>query len=99
MLRNDQLDAWDRDNFFHPSTHLANFARGEMPNRIITGGSGSHITDRDGTRYGPPPLLLLDSHGVSIRLDEWKEATASDSDAGQPSRRQPDSPRCCVRIG
>ena len=50
MLGNDQLDAWDRDNFFHPSTHLANFARGEMPNRIITGGSGSHITDRDGTR-------------------------------------------------
>ena len=50
MLRNDQLDAWDRDNFFHPSTHLANFARGEAPNRVITGGSGSHITDRDGTR-------------------------------------------------
>ena len=50
MLRNDQLDAWDRDNFFHPSTHLANFARGEAPNRIIAGGLGSHITDRDGTR-------------------------------------------------
>ena len=50
MLRNDQLDQWDRENFFHPSTHLAQFARGEAPNRVITGGSGSHIVDRDGTR-------------------------------------------------
>ncbi|MCC1493862.1 aspartate aminotransferase family protein [Cognatishimia sp. F0-27] len=50
MLKNDQLDAWDRENFFHPSTHLAEFARGDMPNRVITGGSGSHIQDRDGNR-------------------------------------------------
>ena len=33
MLRNDQLDQWDRDHFFHPSTHLGQFARGEAPNR------------------------------------------------------------------
>ena len=50
MLRNDQLDAWDRENFFHPSTHLAQFARGDLPNRIVTGGSGCHIEDRDGNR-------------------------------------------------
>lgn len=50
MLRNDQLDQWDRDTFFHPSTHLAQFARGETPNRIVTGGSGCHIEDRDGNR-------------------------------------------------
>lgn len=50
MLRNDQLDAWDRENFFHPSTHLADFARGKLPNRIITGGKGCHIEDRDGKR-------------------------------------------------
>jgi L-2,4-diaminobutyrate transaminase len=50
MLRNDQLDQWDRDNFFHPSTHLAQHARGESPNRIIRTGAGAHITDRDGTR-------------------------------------------------
>jgi L-2,4-diaminobutyrate transaminase len=50
MLRNDQLDQWDRENFFHPSTHLAQFARGEAPNRIITGGSGSHIEDREGNK-------------------------------------------------
>ncbi|MCP4183129.1 MAG: aspartate aminotransferase family protein [Hyphomicrobiales bacterium] len=50
MLRNDTLDEWDRENFFHPSTHLAEFARGELPNRIITGGSGVFIEDRDGNR-------------------------------------------------
>ncbi|WP_323785673.1 aspartate aminotransferase family protein [Thalassovita sp.] len=50
MLKNDQLEAWDRDNFFHPSTHLAEFARGNLPQRIITGGSGCHIEDRDGNR-------------------------------------------------
>ncbi len=50
MLRNDQLDKWDRENFFHPSTHLAQHARGESPNRIVTGGSGVFIEDRDGNR-------------------------------------------------
>lgn len=50
MLRNDQLEQWDRENFFHPSTHLAEFARGNLPNRIVTGGSGCHIEDRDSNR-------------------------------------------------
>ena len=50
MLRNDQLDQWDRDNFFHPSTHLAQHARGESPSRIIQTASGCHIEDRDGNR-------------------------------------------------
>ncbi|MDF0600310.1 aspartate aminotransferase family protein [Psychromarinibacter sp. C21-152] len=50
MLKNDMLDQWDRDYFFHPSTHLAQFARGEAPNRIVTGGKGCHIEDRDGNR-------------------------------------------------
>ncbi|MBU2487349.1 MAG: aminotransferase class III-fold pyridoxal phosphate-dependent enzyme, partial [Alphaproteobacteria bacterium] len=50
MLRNDQLDQWDHDHFFHPSTHLAQFARGELKNRIVTGGEGVHITDREGNR-------------------------------------------------
>jgi L-2,4-diaminobutyrate transaminase len=51
MLRNDQLDHWDRENFFHPSTHLAEFARGNIPQRIITGGKGCHIEDRNGNRF------------------------------------------------
>ncbi len=50
MLKNDRLDQWDRENFFHPSTNLAQHARGESPNRIVTGGSGVFIEDRDGNR-------------------------------------------------
>lgn len=50
MLTNDQLAQWDRDNFFHPSTHLAEFARGNAPQRIITTAKDCHITDRDGMR-------------------------------------------------
>ena len=50
MLKNDMLEQWDRENFFHPSTHLGQFARGEAPHRVIKKGSGSHIEDRDGTR-------------------------------------------------
>ncbi|WP_299350867.1 aspartate aminotransferase family protein [uncultured Shimia sp.] len=50
MLRNDQLDSWDRDSFFHPSTHLAQHARGESPTRVIKTASGVYIEDRDGTK-------------------------------------------------
>ncbi|MEP3440957.1 MAG: aspartate aminotransferase family protein [Sulfitobacter sp.] len=50
MLHNDKLEEWDRDNFFHASTHLAEFARGNIPQRIIKGGTGCHIEDRDGNR-------------------------------------------------
>jgi len=50
-LINDNLSQWDQDNFFHPSTHLSQHARGETPNRIISGGEGSYIRDRDGNEY------------------------------------------------
>ena len=50
MLTNDTLAEWDRENFFHPSTHLAQHARGETPTRVITGGEGVYITDRDGRK-------------------------------------------------
>jgi len=50
LLKNDTLDQWDRENFFHPSTHLAQHARGEAANRIVTGGKGVYIEDRDGNR-------------------------------------------------
>jgi len=50
MLKNDQLDKWDRENFFHPSTHLAQHARGESPSRVIRTASGVFIEDRDGNR-------------------------------------------------
>ena len=50
MLKNDMLEQWDRESFFHPSTHLAEFARGNVAQRIITGGTNCHIEDRDGNR-------------------------------------------------
>ncbi|KGJ04504.1 L-2,4-diaminobutyrate transaminase [Paracoccus halophilus] len=50
MLTNDELAKWDRENFMHPSTHLGQFARGEAAQRIVTGGEGVFITDRDGNR-------------------------------------------------
>ncbi|WP_028034437.1 aspartate aminotransferase family protein [Chelativorans sp. J32] len=50
MLTNDQLSQWDRNAFFHPSTHLAQHARGETPSRIVTGGKGVYIEDRDGNK-------------------------------------------------
>lgn len=46
----NELDAWDRDHFFHPSTHMGQHARGETPNRIIAGGEGVYIVDRGGKR-------------------------------------------------
>ncbi|MBW6419101.1 aspartate aminotransferase family protein [Celeribacter sp. PS-C1] len=49
MLTNDQLSKWDRENFFHPSTHLAQHARGETPSRVIKTAHGVHLVDRDGT--------------------------------------------------
>lgn len=54
MLKNDRLDQWDRENFFHPSTHLAQHARGESPSRIITGADGVYITDG---KANPPSML------------------------------------------
>ena len=48
-LTND-LNAWDRDHFFHPSTHMGMHARGETPRRVIAGGEGVYITDSDGKR-------------------------------------------------
>ncbi|MFN0262922.1 aspartate aminotransferase family protein [Tepidamorphus sp. 3E244] len=50
MLHNDSLETWDRENFFHPSTHLAQHARGETPTRVVRGGEGVFIEDRDGRR-------------------------------------------------
>lgn len=48
---NDELAAWDRDCLLHPTTHTANHARGDVPGRIITGGKGVFVEDRDGNRF------------------------------------------------
>src|SRR5919106_1730000 len=44
----EDLEALDRAYFFHPSTHLKNHAHGAAPCRIMRGGEGVHVTDRDG---------------------------------------------------
>jgi len=46
----NDLETLDRAHVFHPSTHLAQFARGEAPSRIVTGGEGIIIVDRDGRK-------------------------------------------------
>lgn len=48
---NDEFAAWDRDCLLHPATHTAQHARGDAPGRIIAGGDGVFITDRDGNRF------------------------------------------------
>jgi L-2,4-diaminobutyrate transaminase len=48
--RSNTLTAWDRDHFFHPSTHMGMHARGETPTRVIAGGEGVYITDTNGKR-------------------------------------------------
>jgi L-2,4-diaminobutyrate transaminase len=50
MLTNDTLAQWDRDSLMHPSTHLAQFARGEAAQRIIAGAEGATVIDREGNR-------------------------------------------------
>ncbi|MEM6848655.1 MAG: aminotransferase class III-fold pyridoxal phosphate-dependent enzyme [Pseudomonadota bacterium] len=50
-LTNDRLAAWDREAMFHPSTPLGSFARGDTPSRIMSGGKGSEVWDRDGRRF------------------------------------------------
>lgn len=47
--RND-LNAWDRNHFFHPSTAMGAHARGESPIRTIASGEGVYITDTNGRR-------------------------------------------------
>ncbi len=46
--RSNELNAWDRDYFFHPSTHMGMHARGETPTRVIASGDGAYITDVNG---------------------------------------------------
>ena len=51
MLTNDQLDLWDRDHFFHPSTHLAQHARGETPSPHHHRRLRRHIRTATATRF------------------------------------------------
>ena len=44
------LETLDRQYVFHPSTNLKAFARGEAPSRIMQGGEGVYVVDREGRR-------------------------------------------------
>ncbi len=48
QMRINDPSVLDRAHVFHPSTHMGQHARGETPNRIVTGGKGVYIVDRDG---------------------------------------------------
>ena len=50
LSRGNELDAWDRDHFFHPSTHMGTHARGESPNRIMAEGEGVFVVDAKGKK-------------------------------------------------
>jgi len=47
-LKNDDLETLDRAYVFHPSSHLKGHAHGTTPCRIMQGGEGAYVTDRDG---------------------------------------------------
>lgn len=49
-LHQDLIDR-DRKVTFHASTHLRDFAHGDMPGRVITGGRGINIVDKDGREF------------------------------------------------
>jgi len=44
----NERTAWDRDHFFHPSTHMGMHARGESPTRVMASGEGVHVRDVTG---------------------------------------------------
>jgi len=50
LEQSNELAAWDRDHFFHPSTHMGMHARGETPNRVMAGGEGVTVWDTNGRK-------------------------------------------------
>ena len=48
---NDDLAAWDAAHLLHPTTHIANHAKGIISGRIMSGGEGCTVVDRDGNRF------------------------------------------------
>ncbi|MDR5865524.1 aminotransferase [Halomonas koreensis] len=51
MTTHKDLIDRDRKVTFHASTHLRDFAQGDAPGRVITGGKGIHIIDKDGREF------------------------------------------------
>ncbi len=51
MTTHKDLIDRDRKVTFHASTHLRDFAQGDAPGRVITGGKGIKIVDKDGREF------------------------------------------------
>ncbi|QFT84017.1 Taurine--pyruvate aminotransferase [Halomonas sp. THAF12] len=51
MTTHQDLIDRDRKVTFHASTHLRDFAHGDAPGRVITGGKGINIVDKDGREF------------------------------------------------
>ncbi|KXS38275.1 aminotransferase class III-fold pyridoxal phosphate-dependent enzyme [Modicisalibacter tunisiensis] len=51
MTTHQDLIDRDRKVTFHASTHLRDFAHGNAPGRVITGGKGINIVDKDGREF------------------------------------------------
>ena len=51
MSLHQDLIERDRKVTFHASTHLRDFAHGDAPGRVITGGKGINIVDKDGREF------------------------------------------------
>lgn len=50
-MRNDVLDGWDRAHMVHPLSSLRAHEQGISPTKILSGGEGVFIIDRDGRRF------------------------------------------------
>ncbi len=51
MSQHQNLIDRDRKVTFHASTHLRDFAHGEAPGRVMAGGEGIHVVDKDGREF------------------------------------------------
>ncbi|MFC3284970.1 aminotransferase [Litchfieldella rifensis] len=51
MSLHQELIDRDRQVTFHASTHLRDFAHGDAPGRVISGGKGINIVDKDGREF------------------------------------------------
>ncbi|AML58558.1 Gamma-aminobutyrate:alpha-ketoglutarate aminotransferase [Serratia rubidaea] len=51
MEQRNDLISRDRQVTFHASTHLRDYAHGELPGRVMTGGNGIMVRDADGNQF------------------------------------------------
>jgi hypothetical protein len=69
-------------SFLHPSTHHGRQARGESPIRVVTGGCGVRIEDRDGNRL---PDGFAGLYRVNVGCGRTEIADAVAAQAREPA--------------